>query len=225
MNMEALVDLAGTGALWVMYTLIALSAIQLALIVERSVVFYRTRAPKDLRARVRDALNGGNMKAVGMTVINGRSLEAKVITAGVANYDRGVDATGDLMRSAMIDEKQQLERGLSFMGTLGNNAPFLGLFGTVLGIMHAMADMSTSAGGQASRAVMGGISEALIATAVGLMVALPAVAAFNFFQRQIKTRSASADSLGGELIAQLKSPAISMRSTQPQAATVSGKAA
>jgi len=215
MNMEALVDLAGTGATWIMYLLVALSAIQLALIIERGVVFYRTRAPRELREQVRDALGKGSMKAVGLAVANGRSLEAKVIAAGAGNADRGVDATDELMHSALLDERLQLERGLSFMGTLGNNAPFLGLFGTVLGIIHAMADMSTSAGGQASRAVMGGISEALISTAIGLMVALPAVAAFNVFQRKVKTRAASAESLGGELMAQLKSPSIGLRSTIP----------
>jgi biopolymer transport protein ExbB len=225
MNMDALVDLAGTGATWIMYLLIALSAIQFALIIERAIVFYRTRAPKDLRARVRYALGNGNMRVVGLTVMGGRSLEARVIAAGVANYDRGVEATDELMRSAMIDERQQLERGLSFLGTLGNNAPFIGLFGTVLGIIHAMSDMATSAGGQGSRAVMAGISEALIATAIGLMVALPAVAAFNYFQRKIKVRAASADAIGGELLAQLKSPAISLRTTHQGWTATVGKAA
>lgn len=208
MNMEALVDLAGTGAIWVMYLLIALSAIQLALIIERTVVFIQTKASSSLKPRVREALASGKLGTVGLVVQADRSLEAKVIAAGVATADRGVDATDEIMHSALVEERMKLERGLSFMGTLGNNAPFLGLFGTVLGIIHAMADMSTSAGGQASRAVLGGISEALIATAVGLMVALPAVAAFNYFQRQIKTRVASAEALGGELMAQLKSPAI-----------------
>jgi biopolymer transport protein ExbB len=215
MNMESLVDLAGTGATWIMYLLVGLSAIQLALIVERGITFYRSRTPKHLRDRVREALGTGSMKQVALTVANGRSLEAKVIMAGACNADRGVEATDEMMHSALVEERLELERGLSFMGTLGNNAPFLGLFGTVLGIIHAMADMSTSAGGQASRAVMGGISEALIATAIGLMVALPAVAAFNYFQRKIKTRAASAEALGGELMAQLKSPAISLRATAP----------
>jgi biopolymer transport protein ExbB len=207
MNMSALVDLAGTGATWVLYLLIALSAVQLALIIERGVVFYSTRVPAGQRKRVRDALATGNMKGVALTVAGGKSLEAKLIEAGATSSDRGVEATEEMMRSKLVEEKLQLERGLSFLGTLGNNAPFLGLFGTVLGIIHAIADMSTSMSGQGSKAVMAGISEALIATAVGLMVALPAVAAFNFFQRTIKTRAQAAEALGGELVAQLKSPA------------------
>lgn len=207
MNMSALVDLAGTGATWVLYLLVGLSAIQLALIIERGVVFYKTRAPRGQRERVRDALARGSMRLVVLTVAGGTSLEAKVVASGAANSDRGVEAADEMMHSTLVEQKLELERGLSFLGTLGNNAPFLGLFGTVLGIIHAIADMSTSISGQGSKAVMGGISEALIATAVGLMVALPAVAAFNFFQRKIKTRAAAAEALGGELVAQLKSPA------------------
>ncbi len=210
MNMSALVDLAGTGATWILYLLIALSAVQLAVIIERGVVFYRTRTPDSQRKRVRDALASGNMKTVALAVSGGTSLEARVIATGAASADRGCEATDEMMHSRLVEEKLQLERGLSFLGTLGSNAPFLGLFGTVLGIIHAMADMSAAAGGQASRAVMAGISEALIATAVGLMVALPAVAAFNYFQRKIKTRAASAEALGGELMAQLRSPAESV---------------
>jgi biopolymer transport protein ExbB len=211
MNMSALVDLAGTGATWVLYLLIALSAIQLALIIERSIVFLGSRAPSAQRVRVRAALRDGNIKAVGLTVADGKSLEARVVQAGVANAERSIDAADEIMHSALVEERLKLERGLSFLGTLGNNAPFLGLFGTVLGIIHAIADMSTVASGSGSRAAMGGIGEALISTAVGLMVALPAVVAFNFFQRTIKTRSVSAEALGGELMAQLKSPALTAR--------------
>jgi len=211
MTMSSLVDLAGTGATWVLYLLIGLSALQLALMVERTVVFARSAAPAALKRRVRDALATGNMKAIAMSVAGDRSIEARVVAAGVANADRGVEAVDEIMHSSLVEQKLELERGLSFLGTLGNNAPFLGLFGTVLGIIHAFADLSASGSGQASRAVMSGISEALISTAVGLIVALPAVAAFNVFQRSIKKRSVAAEALGGELIAHMKSPAIAVR--------------
>jgi biopolymer transport protein ExbB len=211
MNMSALVDLAGTGATWVLYLLVGLSAMQLALIVERTIVMYRTRPLAETKRRVRSALATGSMKAVAAAVQGGTSLEAKVIAAGAANADRGVDAADELMHSTLAEEKLALERGLSFLGTLGSNAPFVGLFGTVLGIIHAMADMSTSSGGQASRAALDGISEALISTAVGLLVALPAVAAYNFFTRAIKARAVGASALGGELVAQMKSPADPLR--------------
>ena len=206
MSMTSLVDLAGTGATWVLYLLVALSALQLALIVERAVVFVRTRAPAGLRARVRAALADGGSKAVTLAVGTPASLEGRVIAAGAANAERGTAAATEMMKSALVDEKLRLDRGLAVLGTLGNNAPFIGLFGTVLGIIHTVAGMSQAGNAQASREVMGGISEALVATAVGLMVALPAVAAFNAFQRALKTRALAAESLGGELLASIESP-------------------
>ena len=193
MTMTSLVDLAGTGATWVLYLLVALSAAQLALIVERAIVFAQTRAPRGLRDRVRGALADGGAKAAALALGGGRSLEARVVAAGAAAADRGPAAADELMRSALVDEKLRLERGLAFLGTLGNNAPFIGLFGTVLGIIRAVAGMSQSGTSQAAREVMGGIAEALVATAVGLLVALPAVAAFNAFQRALKTRALAAE--------------------------------
>jgi len=204
MNMSSLVDLAGTGATWVLYTLIALSALQFAVIIERGIVFARSRASRTLRTRVREAIATRNLKAVSITLWDSRSLESRVLQAGLKNADRGPDVVDEIMHSAAVDERLRLERGLSFLGTLGNNAPFLGLFGTVLGIIHAFADLSVTGTGQASRAVMSGISEALISTAIGLLVALPAVAGFNYFQRVLKTRSQLAESLGGELMAELR---------------------
>ena len=80
----------------------------------------------------------------------------------------------------------EYERRLAFLGTLGNNAPFVGLFGTVLGIIRAFADLAGNPDAAGSGTVMAGISEALVATAVGLFVALPAVVAYNFFQRALR---------------------------------------
>ncbi len=77
-----------------------------------------------------------------------------------------------------------LERNLTFLASVGSNAPFIGLFGTVLGIIRAFADLVGNLDGGAD-VVMAGISEALVATAVGIFVAVPAVVAYNAFQRQV----------------------------------------
>ena len=98
----------------------------------------------------------------------------------------------------------KLERGLVFLGTLGNNAPFIGLFGTVLGIMRAFKDLAANTT-EGSAAVMAGIAEALVATAVGLLVALPAVAIFNAFQRSIKRRLVLSDAVGHVVLSHAKS--------------------
>jgi biopolymer transport protein ExbB len=116
------------------------------------------------------------------------------------------------MAGASALQKLKLERRLAYLGTLGNNAPFIGLLGTVIGIVGAFEqlgkpDSTGLAAAQTtavSQAVMINIAEALVATAVGLLIAIPAVAAFNFFQRIVKTTLANTDALSHVLLAHLK---------------------
>jgi biopolymer transport protein ExbB len=98
------------------------------------------------------------------------------------------------MASARAQERLALEKHLGILGTLGNNAPFIGLFGTVLGIIKAFADLAKNQGGGAA-VVMAGIADALVATAVGLLVALPAVVAFNIFQGRIRRTMGRVDAI------------------------------
>jgi len=110
--------------------------------------------------------------------------------------------------ASTIDRRRlEYEQWLFVLGTLGNNAPFIGLFGTVLGIIRAFADLasnaSRAAGASNPSAVMAGISEALVATAVGLFVAIPAVLAFNIFQRLLKRVIGRSNSLGNAIVAGL----------------------
>jgi biopolymer transport protein ExbB len=93
-------------------------------------------------------------------------------------------------------EKLSLEKQLSILGTLGSNAPFIGLFGTVLGIIKAFADLGAVQGGAGGMSsVTGGLAEALVATAVGLLVAIPSVIFFNIFQKKVKNIVHRAQSL------------------------------
>ena len=101
-------------------------------------------------------------------------------------------------------ERQHLERRLLILGTLGNNAPFIGLFGTVLGVIKAFHDLAQSASA-GPEVVMQGLSEALIATAVGLLVAIPSVIAYNYFQKRVNDLLGQTDALVHLLMAQLKS--------------------
>ena len=89
------------------------------------------------------------------------------------------------MNSEKTRARKDYERYLVILGTLGNNAPFIGLFGTVIGVIQAFQDLSTDSQGGAE-VVMSGISEALVATAAGLAAAIPAVIAFNFFMNKIR---------------------------------------
>ena len=98
------------------------------------------------------------------------------------------------MASVKSRERMSLEKRLGVLGTLGNNAPFIGLFGTVLGIIRSFADLAQNQGGGAA-VVMRGISEALVATAVGLLVAIPAVIAYNIFQGRVRRTMGRIDTM------------------------------
>lgn len=99
--------------------------------------------------------------------------------------ENGSKGLEELYHSFVLSEKPDLEKFLGFLATVGSNAPYIGLFGTVLGIMKAFHDLSqaTDAGQQT---VMAGISMALVATATGLLVAIPAVGFYNYYQRLVK---------------------------------------
>ena len=111
----------------------------------------------------------------------------------------------ELALSAQKMERLRFERGLAFLGTVGNNAPFVGLFGTVLEIVAALFELGTQSGGNVGAgAVMSTLSAALAATAVGLVVAIPAVAVFNYFTRRLKTLQTGAEALVHVLLAHMK---------------------
>lgn len=106
------------------------------------------------------------------------------------------------VKSLLTLRKSQIERELTILATLGANAPFIGLFGTVLGIIQAFGALGSTQTSSAS--VMVGISEALVATGVGLFVAIPAVVAFNFFSRQLRVVITNCEALRDLYVAQMK---------------------
>jgi biopolymer transport protein TolQ len=131
------------------------------------------------------------------------SIEGRALSYGLRHAkEHGADGVGEVINSYALMEKPQLERSLNFLATVGNNAPFVGLLGTVFGIMKAFHDLGVSQSDPA--AVMTGIADALAATAVGLFVAIPAVAAYNYFQKQVKTTLQGLDSIRDLCIAYAK---------------------
>lgn len=115
----------------------------------------------------------------------------RTVTRGNLRSSAAVEHAG---RSYLIARRSELEQGLPILATLGANAPFVGLFGTVLGIIQAFGELAQSSQ-QASTAVMASLAESLVATAVGLFVAIPAVVAFNAFSQKIRDAGALADAL------------------------------
>jgi biopolymer transport protein ExbB len=183
------------GSEWVLWLLILLSMLSVAIMVERGIAMSgRLIDFEALSQKLHKALSDDDFKAARDVLGDPRSPEVRVALIGLAELPRGTTAAIEAMASARSRERLMLENHLGILGTLGNNAPFIGLFGTVLGIIKAFADLSKNQGGGAAL-VMSGIAEALVATAVGLLVALPAVVAFNIFQGRIRRTMGRVDAM------------------------------
>jgi biopolymer transport protein ExbB len=200
------------GAGWVLWLLFALSAGSIAIVIERW-IYFRKRSG-DVRAVASELdrhLGEGSSKAALEALRGMTSVGANVARAGLRLAPRGAAAAEKGMQSAVAAERKTLETRLAYLGTLGNNAPFVGLFGTVIGVILAFEELGqatgtagTGAASQvASAGVMAAIAEALVATAVGIAVALPAVAAYNYFQRRITILLDDAETLSNLILAYL----------------------
>src|SRR3954470_19375713 len=195
---------------WVLYLLLGLSLVSVAVMLERLVFYRRRRINTDA---VRDALSlsldRGDLEAAAKMLSKHDALETNVVLVGVRAYEKGPEAVEDLMAGALGRERARYERRLSFLATLASNAPYIGLFGTVLGIVRSFRDLAANMA-DASSAVMAGIAEALVATAVGLLVAIPAVIAFNAFKGRVKQSVTDCQLLARLLLAQLKTVDLSV---------------
>lgn len=188
-----LLNMTLLGTEWVLWLLIILSFVSVAIGLERLWYFTRQKA---LDRQTLEAIYQ-SMKARDFQSTKEicerypKSLEASITLEGIGHQENGLGSMKEAMHAYLLRRRKYLDRGLVVLSTLGNNAPFIGLFGTVLGIIKAFHDLGANPAGGAT-VVMAGISEALVATAVGLIVAIPAVIAFNYFQRQIKVLTTDA---------------------------------
>ncbi|MEM9067435.1 MAG: MotA/TolQ/ExbB proton channel family protein [Myxococcota bacterium] len=196
----ALQGIADLGATWILWVLIALSLAALTVALERVIYFRRHRddtAAK--RAQLLSWTESGRIRETVELLEKSRGVEAEVALATMQAIQKRPDAAAQAMDGAAERARVRLERGLSFLGTVGSNAPFVGLLGTVIGIIRAFRLMDAT-NGRVSTGLMTEVGEALIATAVGILVALPAVAAFNSFQGVVKRRLSAARALASELV-------------------------
>jgi biopolymer transport protein ExbB/TolQ len=202
---QALLGLPIFNSEWVLYLLLGLSVVSIGVMLERW-IFY-TRHKVNVYA-VRDGLirhlDRGDFAGAAALLEKRDALETNVVLEGLRNYEKGPESVEDLIAGAMGHEKTRYEKRLNFLATLASNAPYIGLFGTVLGIVRSFRDLAANMA-EASSAVMAGIAEALIATAVGLLVAIPAVIAFNVYKGRVKDAVTNGQLLSRILLAQLKS--------------------
>ncbi|MCA9667142.1 MAG: MotA/TolQ/ExbB proton channel family protein [Myxococcales bacterium] len=203
-SIKQLVLSAGAG--WVLWLLAGLSVLALTIAIERFLYLRSRRSDlRGLAERVGEKLDAEDYDGARAELEHSRAVAASVAAAGLKLAHLGPTAAEKAMDSARALERREMEKRLAFLGTLGNNAPFVGLLGTVIGVIHAFEELGHAAPGHAapggaasevvSQSVMTGIAEALVATAVGIAVALPAVAAYNAFQRRISSLLSSTDVL------------------------------
>ena len=205
MNLQdKLTGFAMMGAGWVMWLLVGLSVGGLAVALDRAIYLLRTSDDvRRLKADLLSFLRRGDVAGARARLAASRSVEAQMAGAGLESPADGAAAAEERIAGATQDARLRMERRLAFLGTLGNNAPFVGLLGTVIGIIRAFHELN-DAGGKVTAGLMAQVGEALVATAIGILVALPAIASFNAFQRIIKARLARGEALGREVMAHLK---------------------
>ncbi len=208
----------GLVARVVLIGLVLMFLVALAIVIERLVAYSKAKRQSiSYIMLLRTYLQERKMQeAVASAQQHPVSPVAKVVGAGLREYLEGlealreegpddvgdfdlVDAVNRQMERAKERETANLKRGLTWLATVGSTAPFVGLFGTVVGIINSFQGLSSDGGGGLG-AVAGGISEALVATAVGLVVAIPAVMAFNAFNGRVEAYQIDMNDVASELI-------------------------
>ena len=182
-NFFAIAQIAHAVTLWL---LVLLSVLSLAFILERFFTIGKVkRESKKVSERLREILQSNNLADLEDISKNRNSIEGRALSYGLRHVrEHGEAGLDEIFSANALNERPHLDKYLGFLATVGSNAPFIGLLGTVFGIMDAFRGMAQSQGD--ATAVMLGISKALVATAIGLMVAIPAVIAYNYFQKQVK---------------------------------------
>lgn len=210
-DMVSMWNQMGLAARAVVILLFLMSAWSIGVMIDRYMAFSAANKQSRLYApAVAGALREGKLdEAVKVSERYKKSHLAKVVSAGLQEFQAhgmSSDIPGETIESSRraLDRAQaithaELNRGLSGLATIGSTAPFVGLFGTVVGIINAFegiaSEKSTGLG-----AVAGGISEALVATAIGLFVAIPAVWMYNYFNSKVEAFDVEMDNSSSELV-------------------------
>mgnify|MGYP002631847298 CR=1 FL=1 len=189
---------------WVLYFLLALFVIG-AFVVAWKIAYFVLNAVRSraLKSKVDGLVRGSPLDAFMADVQELPGIEAGVLRQALAFSDNGADVVEQQMDVELARSKQRMELGLTFLGTVGANAPFVGLYGTVGGIVKAFRDLSAETEAGLS-SVISGIAEALVATAIGLIVAIPAVVAYNYLQKQVKKTVSASQGLNKQVLFRLR---------------------
>jgi biopolymer transport protein ExbB/biopolymer transport protein TolQ len=205
MLVESLLRLALLGASWVMYLLLGLSVVSIGVMLERAWFFYRyTERERVLSGVVHNVLAAGSWSDLADALMKRRTVEADILVRGLTFATAGATAFEHAMQGELDQRRGELGRGLNLLGTIGSNGPFVGLLGTVIGVIESFHHLGAGNDDAAMAAVMAGIAEALVATAVGLFVAIPAVVSYNYFSAKIDGIEESLRALTKTICAELE---------------------
>ena len=188
-----------------MYVLVLCSLISITIFLER--FFYYRKQSKinrnDFMARLGEAIVGKSPEKAKELAKETLTPCARVIDAGLKEYGRSEKIVSGAMERKIIDETRNLERFTGIVGTIGNIGVYVGLLGTVLGIVRAFHDIAATGSGGIN-IVIEGVAEALVCTAMGLLVAIPAVIFFNYFTRRIESFTDDMQTCASELLCMLE---------------------
>jgi biopolymer transport protein ExbB/TolQ len=192
---QKLLQIATVGGEWVLWGLVAISVFSIGTVVERAWWFYRHRCDVDvLMPKLLAKLRMGDREGALQVIGEDRSEEALIVRRCLEWQHAGREAMQYVLAATIRERRRELEKGLTSLGTIGNNAPFIGLFGTVLGVVEAFVQLGKLQA-ESMDAVMSSIGEALIATAVGILVAIPAVVAYNVFSGKVTRVEENAETM------------------------------
>lgn len=201
----------GWGARSVVILLFLMSAWSIGVMIDRWIAYQSARKQSRIFApAVAGALKDGRIdEAISIAEQNKRSHLAKVVTAGLQEFQAHqvsaeipgemIEASKRALERASAIVHAELKRGVSGLATIGSTAPFVGLFGTVVGIIHAFQGIAAQKS-PGIGAVSAGIAEALVTTAIGLFVAVPAVWVYNYFTSKVEAFDVEMDNSSSELI-------------------------
>lgn len=197
----------GLFARGIVVTLLIMSLLSLVVALERAVAFWKARrASSRFAEALARSLSDGDVAKVAASSQRGGGYLGEVLHAGLSAFhsapderDVKVESVARALERQGTREVQSLKRGLGVVATVGSTAPFVGLLGTVVGIVNSFQSMAKTGSGGLN-AVSAGIAEALVTTAFGLIVAIPAVVAFNFLSQWVEARAVDIAESSNELL-------------------------
>ena len=195
------VAFAELGAGWVLWLLVGLSVISIGVMIDRWLWFRGREIDTDRFTReLRGAFERDEIERLETKYKDEPAVAVQVALRGLAERRKGPEAVAEAMHGERARWRNAADRNLIVLGTLGNNVPFVGLFGTVLGVISAFENLRQKTAAAQDR-TLDLIAQALAATAFGLLVAIPAVAAYNYFMRRLKVLLGGADETAHAVLA------------------------